>query len=160
MTKQINKTTQSAEGHPNSLPVVAQSHAYAHKLEAVKQMTTDILSRIENLLHDDPAAIVGKRSGTLPREIEENQAYFLQKIRHVHGTLHELAELLRLTPEKPDSRELVITELMLLFVLIESYRPERILESGWKPSDEIQSAILGKIESIGLDIINMRERLK
>jgi hypothetical protein len=120
----------------------------------------DILSRIEQLLHDDPAAIVDKQSGMLPREVEDSQAYFLQKIHHARTTLQELAALLQLTPEALDARALISTELMVLFVLIDSYRPERILESRWKAGEETQNVIREKIESLGLDVINMRERLK
>jgi hypothetical protein len=120
----------------------------------------EILSRIEQLLREDPATIVDKQSGMLPREIEDAQSYFLEKTQHARVTLQKIASSLQLPPEKPDARELVSTGLMVLYVLVESYRTERILELGGKPSEETQNAIRESIESLGLDVINMRERLK
>lgn len=151
---------QETEATPKAVSPKPPNHACAYKLAAVQRLATDILSHIEQLLHDDPAAIVSRQSGTLPREIEDKQTYFLQKIQHARNTLQELADLLELTSEKVDDRELISTELMMLFVLIENYRPERILESGWTPSEEGQHTIREKVESLGLDVINMRERLK
>lgn len=151
---------QDTEAIPKPASAKPPNHVYAHKLEAAQRLATDILSRIERILHDDPAAIVGKQSGMLPREIEDIQTYFLQKIQHARNTLQELADLLQLTSEKVNDRELISTELMVLFVLIENYRPEHILESGWNPAEEVQHTIRKKVESLGLDVINMRERLK
>jgi hypothetical protein len=96
----------------------------------------------------------------LPREIEDSQAYFLQKIQHARNTLGELDVLLQLAHETIDVRELIRMELVMFFVLIENYRPERILESGWKPDEGTQRVIREKIESLGLDVLNVRERLK
>jgi hypothetical protein len=120
----------------------------------------DILSRFARMLQEDPASIVNPRSAMLPREIEDSQAYFLQKITHASQTLRELADLLQIPSATPDRRELVSTELMILFVLMESYQPERILESGWRLTEETQAGIRDKIESLRLDVINIRERLK
>jgi len=143
-------------------PVSAKppNHACVYKLGAVQRLVTDILSRIEQLLHDQPTAVVSRQSGMLPREIEDRQTYFLHKIQHARDTLQELADLFQVTSEKVDDRELISMELIVLFVLIENYRPERILESGWNPTEEVQHAIREKLESLGLDVINMRERLK
>jgi hypothetical protein len=151
---------QDTEAIPKAVQPKPPNHACAYKLEAVQRLATDILSRIEQLLHDRPTAIVSRQSGMLPREIEDKQTYFLQKIQHARATLQEFADLLRLTSEKVDDRELISTELMVLFVLIENYRPERILESGWNPREEVQQTIREKLESLGLDVIHMRERLK
>ena len=151
---------QDTEAIPKPVSPKPPSHVCAHKLEAAQRLATDILSRIERILHDDPAAIVGRQSGMLPREIEDIQTYFLQKIQHARNTLQELADLLQLTSERLDEPELISMELMVLFVLIENYRPERILESGWKPAEEVQHTLREKVESLGLDVINMRERLK
>jgi hypothetical protein len=160
INKLNHRTAASAEAPLKPLPPAAPAHAYAQKFQVLQRLTIDILSRIEQLFHDDPAGIVGKQSGMLPREIEDTQAYFLQKTQHARDTLRALSELLQLTPEPPEARELVSTELMLLFVLVESFRPQRIQELGWKPDQQIQDAIREKIEAFGLDIINMRERLK
>jgi hypothetical protein len=160
MTRLSHRTAASSEASPKPLPPAAPAHAYAQKFQVLQRLTIDILSRIEQLFHDDPAAIVGKQPGMLPPEIEDTQAYFLQKTQHARDTLRALSELLQLTPKPPEARELVSTELMLLFVLVESFRPQRIQELGWKPDQQIQDAIREKIEAIGLDIINMRERLK
>lgn len=160
MTRLNHRTAKSAEAIPKPLPPNSPSLACAQKLQVLQRLAVNILSRIEQLLHDDPAVIVGKQSGTLPREIEDSQAYFLQKIQHARNTLRELDDLLQLTSETLDARELIRAELMVIFVLIESYRPERLLELGWKPGDEIQHIIREKIESLSLDVINMRERLR
>jgi hypothetical protein len=160
MTRMNHRTAASSEAPPKPLPPAAPAHAYAQKFQVLQLLTIDILSRIEQLFHDDPATIVGKQSGMLPREIEDTQAYFLQKTQHARDSLRALSELLQLTPEPPEARELVSTELMLLFVLVESFRPQRIQELGWKPDQQIQDEIREKIEAFGLDIINMRERLK
>jgi hypothetical protein len=160
MTRLNHRTARSTETPPKPLPPTPPARARTQRLQAVQRLATDILSRIEQLLHDDPEAIVDKQSGMLPREIEDSQAYFLQKIQHARTTLQELPALLQLTTEALDARALISTELMVLFVLIDSYRPERILESGWKAGEETQNVIREKIESLGLDVINMRERLK
>jgi hypothetical protein len=130
------------------------------KLQSVDRLGTDILSRLATMLQEDPASIVNPRSAMLPREVEDGQAYFLQKVVHARQTLRELADLLALTPGTLDRRELISTELMILFVLMESYRPERISESGWKLDEDTQARIREKIESLRLDVINIRERLK
>jgi hypothetical protein len=161
MVSRLNhRTAAPTEAPPKPLPPTTPARAYAQKFQVLQRLTIDILSRIEQLLHDDPAAIVGKQAGMLPREIEDSQAYFLQKTQHARETLRALSDLLQLTPETPEARGLVSTELMLLFVLVESFRPQRIQELGWKPDQGIQDAIREKIEAFGLDIINMRERLK
>jgi hypothetical protein len=126
----------------------------------VQQIAKEILFRVEQVLRDDPAAVLAKQSAMLPRELEDSQVYFLQKIEHVRQTVGELQDLLQLAPVSLDIRERVATELMLFFVLIESYRPERMVESGWRPNDEIERILREKIESLSLDIINVRERLK
>lgn len=136
------------------------SRPLARKLETVQRLASEILSRIEQVLNDDPAVVVDTKSAMFPREIEDSQTYFLEKIQRVRDTLRELDALLHLAPEACDQRQLIRTELMVLFVLIESYRPERILESGWKLGEAIQQVLRTKIESLGIDVINMRERLK
>jgi hypothetical protein len=161
MVSRLNhRAAASTEAPPKPLPPTTPARAYAQKFQVLQRLTIDILSRIEQLLHDDPAAIVGKQPGMLPREIEDSQAYFLQKTQRARDTLRTLSDLLHLTPEPPEARELVSTYLMLLFVLVESFRPECIQELGWKADQETQSAIRERIEAFGLDIINMRERLK
>lgn len=160
VTRLNHRTPKSLEAAPKSMPPNLPSRAWAQKLGAVQKLAGDILFRIEKLLHDDPAAVVDKNSAMLPREIEDSQAYFLQKIQHACNTIWELGDLLQLASERLDSRELVSTELIMLFVLVASYRPERILELGWKADDETQRVIREKIESLSLDVINMRERLK
>jgi hypothetical protein len=160
MTRLNHRTARSTETPPKPLPPTTPARARTQRLQVVQRLATDILSRIERLLHDDPTAIVDKHSGMLPREIEDRQAYFLQKIQHGRTTFQELADLFQLTTESLDARALISTELMVLFVLIDSYRPERILESGWKAGEEMQRAIREKIESLGLDVITLRERLK
>jgi hypothetical protein len=160
VTELNRRSAKYPEAAPEPLPPNPPSRAWVQKLGAVERLANDILSRIEQLLNDDPAALVDKRSAMLPREIEDRQAYFLQKIQHACNTMRELGDLLQLASERLDSRELVSTELMMLFVLITSYRPERILELGWKTDDETQRLIREKIESLSLDVINMRERLK
>ena len=151
---------QDTEAIPKPASPKLPNHSSAHKLDVAQRLATDILSRIEKVLHDDPAAILGKQPGMLPREIEDIQTYFLQKIQHARNTLRELADLLQLTSERLDESERISMELMVLFVLIENYRPERISESGWKPAEQVQQTLREKVESLGLDVINMRERLK
>ncbi len=136
------------------------NRAWTQKLQAAGQLATDILARIEQLLKDNPSAVVDKKCAMLPREIEDSQTYFLQKVQHARDTLRELEELLQMAPEVRDARELIRTELMFLFVLIDGYRPERIPGSGWRPDEETQHGVREKIESLGIDVINMRERLK
>ena len=160
MSRKAGKLAQDTEAIPKALPQKSLNHMYAHKLQAVQRLAMDTLSRIEQLLNDDPAAIVGQQSGMLPREIEDKQTYLLRKIQHIRNTLQELADLFQLTPEKLADRELISTELMVLFVLIENYRLERVLESGWNPVEGIRHTLREKVESLGLDVINMRERLK
>jgi hypothetical protein len=160
VTRSNRSTAGSTEAAPKPLPPNSASRASGQKLRVVQQLATGILFRIDQLLHDDPAAVVDKQSGMLPREIEDRQAYFLQKIQHARNTLGELDNLLQLTHETIDVRELIRMELVMFFVLIENYRPERILESGWKPDEGAQRVIREKIESLGLDVLNVRERLK
>jgi len=131
-----------------------EARAY-RRLEAFHCLAGKTLERVEELL--------GRRSESWrlsPCEIEEWQRYFLVKLQHARGILREMADLLPTSVELPDNRELISTELMVLFILAENCRPERMLESGWKPDEEMQQSIREKIESLGLDIINMRERLK
>ena len=149
----------SAAASPPPRPKPA-AISYIRKLQAVEHLTTDILSRIEKLLQQDAAAIVGKQSAMLPREIEDSQAYFLEKTSHVRTTLREISTLLPGASETLDLRELVGAELLTLFVLIESYRPERITESGWNLGEETQEALRERIDVLSLDLINMRQRLK
>jgi hypothetical protein len=141
-------------------PGKSAASVHVGKLQSVDRLSMDILSRFARMLQEDPASIVNPRSAMLPREIEDSQAYFLQKITHASQTLRELADLLQIPSATPDRRELVSTELMILFVLMESYQPERILESGWRLTEETQAGIRDKIESLRLDVINIRERLK
>jgi hypothetical protein len=130
------------------------------KLDAVEWLAIDMLSRIEKTVQENPAAVVDKRLTMLPRELEDGQAYFLQKIAHARTTLAELSRLLQAKAENSDLRERISVELMVIFVLVESYRPERMLELGWNPGEEIRQAVRDRIESLGLDVINIRERLK
>ena len=160
VTRTNHRAAAATEAPPKPLPPTPLGRAHAQKLQVIQRLAADILSRIEQLLHDDPAAIVGKQSGMLPREIEDSQAYILQKTQHARDTLRALCQLFHLTPETPEARELVSTELMMLFVLVEGFHPERVSELGWTPDEQTRNAIRAKIEAFGLDIINMRERLK
>jgi hypothetical protein len=157
---QPNSRLNGAAATSNRPLAKSVASVHAGKLQSVDRLSTDILSRLATVLQDDPASVVNPRSAMLPREVEDGQAYFLQKVSHARQTLHELADLLQLSSATAAPRELISTELMILFVLLESYRPERILESGWKLSEETQVAIREKIESLRLDVINIRERLK
>lgn len=141
-------------------PAAATGAAYMRKLDAVEWIAMDILSRIEKIVQENPAAIVDRLSTKLPRELADSQAYFLQKIAHARKMLNELSGLLQTRSENVELRERMSVELMIFFVLIESYRPERMLESGWNPGEEAREAVQDRIESIGLDVINIRERLK
>jgi hypothetical protein len=155
LPRQQNDPLRGTEARSKNPPEKSAVGGHAGKLQSVDRLGTDILSRLATMLQDDPASIVNPRSVMLPREIEDGQAYFLQKVAHARQTLRELADLLQLSPGT-----LVRTELMILFVRMESYRPERISESGWKLGEETQARIREKIESLRLDVINIRERLK
>lgn len=132
---------------------------YLRKLTAVERVATDILSRIEKILREDPSAIVDSKTQMLPREIEDKQAYFLGKIERAQKTLKGLADLVVTGPADIALHEQIGVELMVFSVLIEYFRPQRIRASGWNPGGA-EDAIREKIESLVLDIINMRERLK
>ena len=161
MTRPNHRTAKSTETSSKSVSAGNPSNrAWTQKLQAAGELATDALSRIEQLVQDNPAAVVDQKCAMLPREIEDNQIYFLQKVQHARDTFRELEELLKMPPEVRDARELIKTELLLLFVLIEGYRPERILGSGWKPDEDTQRGMREKVESLGIDVINMRERLK
>ena len=161
MTRPNHRTAKSTETTPKPVHLGnPPNRAWTQKLQAAGQLATDVLARIEQLLKDNPSAVVDQKCAMLPREIEDSQTYFLQKVQHARDTLRELEELLQMTPEVRDPRELIRTELMFLFVLIDGYRPERILGSEWTPDEDIQHRIREKIESLGIDVINMRERLK
>ncbi len=134
--------------------------SYASKLRAVDRLASDIVSKVETTLTENPGVILNRSSTNLPREVEDRQAYFLEKVSHVRRILSDLAELLELTSAAADDRELLKGELAMLFVLIQSYRPEYMSESGWHPSHDVRTAVEEKVESLSLDIINLRERLK
>jgi hypothetical protein len=136
------------------------SSAYMRKLDAIEWLAMDLLSRIERTLQENPAVVADRQSTMLPREVEDSQLYFLQKIAHARTMLSELKGLVQTKSEALDLREQISIELMVLFVLIEGYRPQRLLESGWNPDQGIQETLRERIELLGLDIINMRERLK
>jgi len=134
--------------------------AYVRKLRAIDRLAMEIVSRVEKTLQETPKAILDKQSTMLPAELEDSQAYFLQKIAHARDTLQELSGLLPANPQGLDLREEITVELMILFVLIENYRPERMAESGFTTDEQMRRAIHNRIESLSLDLINMRERLK
>lgn len=131
---------------------------YVSKLRAVDRLSGDILSKVETSLRENPAGVLN--ASCLPREVEDRQAYFFEKISHARGILGDLAELLKLGSAASDDRELLKAELAMLFALVQSYQPEHIQESGWNPSEDIRAAVHEKLESLTLDIINLRERLK
>lgn len=133
---------------------------YIKKVRAVEHAAAGVLSRIEQLLHQEPTLILNKQSTLLPREIEDGQAYLLDKIAHARAILGELGNLLHVSDEKVDLRELISAELMTLMVLFEIYRPKRMLQSGWKPGKQFEDLFEEKLEQLDLDVINMRERLK
>ena len=160
MTRSNHKTVRSPDTIPQSPRPNPSSPAWAPRLKAVQFLIAGALGRVEQILNDSPATVLDSKSTKLPREIEESQTYFLQKIQHLRDTLQELDDLLHLAPETCDPRELIRAELMVVFVLIDSYRPERVVESGWRPDGDVQNTIRRGIESLGLDVINMRERLK
>lgn len=162
MTQPNHRTVKRQTPAPvaERLPANAASIAYMRKLDAVEWLVMDMLSRIEKTVQENPAAVVDKRLTMLPRELEDSQAYFLQKIAHARTTLAELSRLLQTKSENSDLRERISVELMVVFVLVESYRPERMLELGWNPGEEVHQAVRDRIESLGLDVINIRERLK
>lgn len=149
-----------AEAPARGMPANPSGLAYLQKLNAVQQVATDILSRIGKILEENPGAIVDKQTAMLPREQEDKQKYFLEKIARAHRTLNELAGLLQTTSQGASPHDQIREELKVLFVLIESFRPERMVESGLDPGERVQEAIRERVQSLALDIINMRERLK
>jgi len=126
----------------------------------VHQLAMEILSRFERTVQEDPKSLLNSQCALLPREIEDSKAYFVQKITHAREVLTELASFVGIRSEGIDQRDLIKTELMLLFVLVESYRPERISEFEGKLGEDVQSQIRQLVESLHLDVINIRERLK
>lgn len=149
-----------AEVEPNAEPRSQLGEAGRKKLQVIQQLAEEILLRIEQLLHQDPAVVLAKKTGVIPREIEDTQDYFLQKVRRIRKSLTELREQFEQHSEPLDRRELIRVELMVLMVLVESYRPERITEAGLKLDEQAREVISERIESLALDILNMRERLK
>ncbi|HTZ82358.1 MAG TPA: hypothetical protein VMB66_04165 [Candidatus Acidoferrales bacterium] len=134
--------------------------AYMRKLDATEWLAMDILDRIENTVQQNPSALMVNRLSMLPRELQEGQEYLLQKVAHARKMLNELSTLLQTRSEIPDVRERIKIELMIFFVLIANYRPETINEPRWKPGADVLEAIRERIESLNLDVINIRERLK
>ena len=162
MTRSGNEFAKRQDLRPTGqLASSKPAEAYARKLRAIDRLAMEIVCRVEKVLQDTPEAILGKQSTTmLPAELADVQSYFLRKIAHARGTLQELSGLLPANPDALDLREEVNVELMILFVLIESYRPERIVESGFDTDEQMRQAIQNRIESLSLDLINLRERLK
>ncbi len=152
----VQSTGTTAEPAPRN----PAANAYVRKSNAIKLVAMDLLSHMEKTLQQNPAAIVGKQTNMLPRERQDKQAYFLEKITHARKTLNELMDLLPAKTEDPAIHEQISAELMVFFALIESFRPQRMLESGWNPGEVAQAAIREKVESLVLDVVNMRERLK
>ena len=74
--------------------------------------------------------------------------------------LKELGGLLPSSSREATVREQISIELMVLFVLIDCFRPERLRESGWNPDAGVEEVIRERVESLVLDVINIRERLK
>lgn len=144
----------------DSLRGSPQGAAYMRKLDAAEWLAMDILDRIENTVQQNPNALMVDRLSMPPCELQERQEYLLQKIAHARKTLNELSTLLQTRSETPDIRERIKIELMIFFVLIENYRPETINEPGWKPGAGVLEAIRERIESLQLDVINFRERLR
>ena len=134
--------------------------AYLRKLTAVERVATDILSRIEKILRENPTAISDTRATMLPHELEDKQAYFLERIAHTRKTLAELAGLLSTGSQEAPLHEQISAELMAFFVLIECFRPHRIRASGWTQSEAAEVAIRESVESLVLDVVSMRERLR
>lgn len=126
----------------------------------MQQLVKEILVRIEVYFRDDPLAIVDRQEGAQPREIEDAQSYFLEKIGHARETMREMAELLRLPGGSAEKRELIRGELMALFVLVESLRPSQDSERGPDAGEETMRSIYMAIDALGLDVINLRQRLK
>lgn len=153
------KRNPSAQTRPPS-PSQSADLAYARKLQTIERLATEILSRVENLFHERPEVILTKQATMLPAELEDSKQYFLRKVGHARETLRELSNLLPADDQTPDLRGEVSVELMILFVLIDSFRPERMAESGCNLDEEVRQAIRERIESLSLDVINMRERLK
>ncbi len=151
---------QTATPTVDSLRESPQGAAYMRKLDAVEWLAMDILDRIQRLVQQNPAALMANRLAMLPRELQEGQQYLIEKISRARKTLNELSVLVRTRSETPDLRERVSIELMIFFVLIENYRPETIKEPRWKPGAGVFDAIRARIESLQLDVINIRERLK
>jgi len=134
--------------------------AYARRLQAVERLATDLLSSIETAIKENPSAVAEGRGTVLPREIEDRQAYFLQKTSQARIAIADLSNLLGVRSEAFDYRELISAELLMLFALIEACRPERMIELGWHPDKNARQAVAATLESLGLSIINMRERLR
>lgn len=151
---------QGADASAKGISTTLTTPACVRKLEGVQRLATDLLSRLDQLIQDDARAVVSKPLAMLPREIEDNQTYFLQKIHHARDTLLALGDVLQLTRDTAPQPGLISIELAMLFVLIENYRPERLLESGWNLTEEERQTIRERFDSINLDIFNMRERLK
>jgi hypothetical protein len=134
--------------------------AAVRRLSAVERVAADLLSRVDKILREDPAAIADRYGTMLPRELEDRQAYFLEQAASAQRMLNELASLLPRDLVGSSPRDQIGVELMLLFVLIECFRPERLQESGWAPDLEVQDAIREKLDRLALVVVNMRQRLK
>lgn len=161
MTRLSHECAKRQDAVPTSqLASSKPTETYVRKLRAIDRLAMEIVSRVEKILLERPEAIVGKHSTLLPAELEDHKSYFLKKIAHARATLQELSGLLPGNPQPVDLREEVNVELMVLFVLIESYRPERMTESTCNVDEQTRHAIHDRIESLSLDVINMRERLK
>lgn len=142
-----------------SAPATPAEIAHLRKLRTAARVATDVLSRIEKTLRDNPSAVAGTKTQMLSRELEDKHAYFLEKTATAQKTLNEIASLLPTASEDIALHEQIALELMSFLVVIESFRPRRVHESGWDPGVS-EDAIRAKLDSLVLDAINMRERLK
>jgi hypothetical protein len=138
----------------------AMDRGCARRAAAVLQLATDIIARMEQRFREDPLAIVEQQAGTQPREIEEAQSYFKEKMEHIRESLRELADLLRLSPDAAEKPDLIRGELLAFFVLVESLRPARDAEAGPNVGEASGRLLCQAFDSLSLDVINLRQRLK
>jgi len=162
MTTRALRTAKLSDSEGTRVPRAQKTAdpGYAHRVAAVLQLATELLAQIEQHFQDDPLAIVDRQEGAQPREIEDARSYFLEKIEHARETLREMVDLVRPPTGPPDKRELIRSELMALFVLVESLRPSHLSEAVTHAGDETGQSIYKAIDALGLDVINLRQRLK
>lgn len=159
-TKRIKQTAEQHEPLPQLHTTNKDPHetAVRERLQAARLLLENGLARLQQVIEQrQPLAAPPSVQGI---DIDDSRAFFLEKFQNIRASLQNMAEQLNLPAIYPENKQILDLELLALMVVVERTRAPQIATGDSEFDGKVREVLNDTIESVVLDLLNLRARLK